>query len=121
MFDFNEREKARVAERIAAMTIRINNQIRTRDAFAARSKDPQALYFCGYEMAPDFLKTGDVVFTKYGVEGVVAAIDRENEQFVLREENGNTVREGTDRISGLSYGDVQYEKEPLSHDDYGWE
>lgn len=114
MFEYNDREKAKVAERIAAMTVRINNQIRSRNALEARSKDPEALFFCGYEMSPDFLKLGDIVFTKYGADGVVVAIDRDEERFVLRQEDGELVRESTDRIANLTYGDVQYEPEPAS-------
>ena len=107
MLDFNEREKKLVNDRLANMTAHIINQTHVRNELESRTEDPHALYFHGYEMKPDFLKLGDGVFTKYGDHGEVVSIDAESYRFTLKNENGDLVTEGVDRISSLQYGNFE--------------
>lgn len=123
MFEFNEAARRNVQKQVDGLSARIRNQTKVRDELLSRMEDPEALYFCGYFMNPDFVKLGDYVETKYGDSGQVIRIDRENEKVTLEsEDDGREVEIGSDRISGLSYSGLNLEPEPLLNEDgYGWD
>lgn len=120
MFEFNEKARTQVQGQIDGLSARIRNQVKIRDELQSRMDDPDALYFCGYFMKPDFVKVGDHVDTKYGDAGQVVRIDRETEKVTIQEEDGREVEIGSDRISSLVYGGLEWEPEPAMDDEYGW-
>lgn len=121
MFLYNDRAKSEMAKRVDAMFARVTNQTKVWDELHSRMTDPDALYFCGFEMAPDFVKMGDQVVTKYGDEGRVTDVFHQDEKIEIKTENGQTVNIGSDRISSLSYGNLDLVDEPsLDDETFGW-
>lgn len=124
MFVYDDKAKAKMAKRAEAMFARITNQTRIWDELQSRMTDPDALYFCGFEMGPDFVKVGDEVFTKYGDDGEVISISRQDEQIEIKAEDGEVITIRSDRISGLSYGGldlVEVSGLGYKYEDFGWE
>lgn len=120
MFEFNEKARTQVQAQVDALSALIRNKVKIRDELQSRMDDPEALYFCGYFMTPDFVKIGDYVDTKYGDDGQVIRIDREAEKVTIKDEDGQEIEIGSDRISSLVYGGLEWESEPAVDDEYGW-
>lgn len=93
----------KVKARIANMSSKIHNETLIRDELERRMQDPDTLFFCGFEMLPDFVRVGDFVSTKYGDHGQVIDIDMEHEMLLV-DCQGQKMEFRSDRISDLRYG-----------------
>lgn len=113
LFVFNEHHQSKMKERLEAMSIQISNQIKIRDELQSRMTDKEALFFRGFEMAPDFLKVGDEVGTKYGDEGRIVEVWPDSDVVTILSDSGEEQKIGTSRIAVVAYGNIELQKVPF--------